>query len=301
MKTRILIVLLAIIFTGNIFAQKKLNFNFNISFMRADSEAKEKLRKFKEKFAEVLNTYDFELPKDIDFEKVESSIYITIKKEIGVNNYRASINISSGLVYSGVYKLHYKRDIMFSEPEFDFFADFSRNPDLQDNDIMSLAAIVKFYVYLILGENYDRLSFTDSENFFLQGNRFYEYNYQVDSKLSAEGREAWKKRLALLDDYRRSKNKNQRKLNALIFNSKYFFNRDKKDRAALFIPFIYEKLQELTDEESEEIFKKYHYELAEIFSLDKDSKYLLFLSKNDKTHKGYYDRYIKQHKLDHEK
>jgi len=279
----------------------KIDFTFKIIYLKQDKELVMKLDYFSENLEKQLDNYNWKVPHE-DFYKIETSIDINIDQVSTDKSCTGVITVSSGLVTDSKPEVALKKDIYFNEMNLTFTVDYEIDPQLDKMDPASLETLVMFYSNLALGECFDRLSYTDQKNYKLEGDHYFQKMYEFENILTnAAERKNWNKRLELIETYRLNKNIELRKLNALIYNSVYFINAGKKDRAKLFIEPIYEIISKLFDIPGL-FFLNNYYALGEIFALSKDEKHIKLLIEKDPSHEGFYtQRLPKQNKPDRQK
>jgi len=284
-KISLLLLVLAISLFG-----QKMNFEFNLVYSQNNQELRTKLDEFTKKLKENLASYDWEFPLT-DFETIDNSIYIILKEESSTFNFSGMLTVSSGIKQSGNTRMLQKRDVLFKENTLDMRIGYNDEPDLSNSDINSVENIIKFYVYCLLLENFDRLSYTDNENFYLYGEKYVnKLTALVARATGSDALEYWKNRKKVADDYQNGTKNEERKLNALMYNAKHFINNFQPERAAYFVPHIYNSLELLDKDAKTAFFTTYSVEIAEIFKLSKDKSYLEKLKIMDPSHAKQYGK-----------
>lgn len=285
MKLLILLLNVAWIFCGTI------DFTVKVIYLKPEKDVQLKISIFESALEKQLDSYNWKFPHD-DFEKIETNISINIEKLASDKTFNGLITVSSGLASAKVSAVPLKKDIYFNEFDLTFSLDYDSEPQIEKMVPMSIETLVMFYTYLTLGENFDRLSYTDQKNFKMEGNYYFQQLYEFENILTnAEERISWNKRLEIIKTYRENKNGDLRKLNALIYNAVYFINSGKKDRAVYFIAPIQDTIS-MIFEFPENFFMNNFYALGEIFALSKDEKNLKFLIEKDPLHESYYSQKI---------
>lgn len=283
MKLMILLLSAAWLFGGTI------DFTVKIIYLKPEKELLLKIRSFESALEKQLDSYNWKFPHD-DFEKIETNISVNIEKVVSGKTFNGIITVSSGLTAAAAAAVPLKKDIYFNEIDLSFSLDYDNEPQIDKMVPMSLETLILFYSYLALGENFDRLSYTDQKNFRVEGDNYFQKLYEFENILtSAEERISWNKRLEIIKIYRENKNADLRRLNALIYNAVYFINAGKKDRAAHFIGTIQDTMTKMF-EYPETFFINNFYALGEIFSLSKDEKSIKFLIEKDPSHENYYSQ-----------
>jgi len=263
-------------------------------YLKADVETRIKLTVFNKSLEEKLNSYDWKFPHD-DFEGISTNININIEKSTGDNKYTGMITISSGLTTKNKVSVPLKKDIYYNEQDVTFSIDVESEPDLDSTEPSSIETILRFYTFLLLGENFDRLSYTDQKNFKLEGEFYYLQLYDFENLInSAQERKNWRKRLDIINNLKQNKNIRQRKLNALIYNATFFINTGKSERAKYFVSPIYKILKENEKIDIVNTFKNNYYALGEVFSIEADTTYMNFLMRTDSLHKSFYSTKMKK-------
>ncbi|MBU4485788.1 MAG: DUF4835 family protein [Candidatus Delongbacteria bacterium] len=265
-----------------------IDFTVKVIYLKPDKkDIMFKINAFSNTLEKQMDNYNWKVPHD-DFEKIETNISVNIEKSVTVNSFSGLITVSSGPITDSKFSVALKKDIYFNEQEINFTLDYENDPQLDKTDPNSIETIIRFYANLALGENFDRLSYTDQKNFRLEGDYYFQKLYEFENILTnATERKEWNKRLEIINNYRLNKNIDIRKLNAFIYNSVYFINVGKKERAKYFIEPMYEIISNLT-EIPESFFLNNFYAFGEIFSLSKDEKYLNFLIEKDTVRESYY-------------
>lgn len=283
------ITLLLLVMALSLFGQK-MNFEFSLVYSQNNQELRTKLDDFTKKLKENLVSYDWEFPLT-DFENIDNSIYIILKEESSTFNFKGMITVSSGIKQSGNTRMLQKRDVLFKENTLDMRIGYNDEPDLSNSDINSVENIIKFYVYCLLLENFDRLSYTDNENFYLYGEKYVNKLTALTARATgSDAIEYWKNRKKTADDYQNGTKNEERKLNALVYNAKHFINNFQPERTAYFIPHIYNSLEQLDKDAKIAFFNTYSIELAEIFKSGKDRSYLEKLKIMDPAHAKQYGK-----------
>jgi len=265
------------------------DFSVKLIYIKPDAEIRLKINNFATTLEKQLDNYNWKFPHD-DFDKIETNISVNIEKATADKTFAGIINISSGIASSAVQAIALKKDIYFSEQDLSFVMDYENDPNLDKMDPGSIETLVLFYVNLALGENFDRLSYTDQKNFRMEGDRYFQKLYEFENILtSATERISWNKRLEIINKYRQNTNADIRKLNAFIYNAVYFINSGKKDRAKYFADPIFEIISKTT-EYPLNFFANNFYALSEIFSLAQDAKFLKLLIEKDPEHESTYSQ-----------
>lgn len=282
MRLIFLLLFTAVMTAGNV------EFTFKIIYLKPEnSDIVQKLNYFASELEKQLNYFRWELPHN-DFEKIETSINVNIDKNSSLTGFSGMITISSGTVNEVRQFVPIRKSIYFNEKDMTFTIDYENEPILDRMTPAHLETIVLFYSYLTMGENFDRLSYTDRPAFKLEGDFYYQKLNTFENNLtSASERNDWGKRIELLNDYRMDRNVELRRLNALIYNSVHFMNTGKKDRALLFADPIYDQLNKAADI-PEIFFTNNFYAVSEIFSLKKEEKYFEYLISRDPARESYY-------------
>lgn len=282
MRLITILVLTAILTAGNV------EFTFKIIYLKPEnSEVVQKLNVFASELEKQLNNFRWELP-HTDFEKIETSINVNIDKNTSLSGFTGMITLSSGTVNEVRQFVTVRKSIYFNEKDMGFQIEYENEPILDRMSASHLETIVLFYSYLAMGENFDRLSYTDRPAFKLEGDFYYQKLNSFENILSsASERNDWSKRVELLNDYRMDKNIELRRLNALVYNAVHFMNTGKKDRAFYFVEPVFDQLNKATDI-PEIFFTNNFYALSEIFSLKGDEKYFEYLILRDPTRESYY-------------
>ncbi len=283
MKTVIILLTAFHLFCGT------ADFSVKLIYIKPDADVRIKITNFESTLEKQLDNYNWKFPHD-DFDKIETNISVNIEKATANKTFTGIINISSGIASPSVQTIALKKDIYFNEQDIVFTMDYENDPNLDKMDPGSIETLVLFYVNLVLGENFDRLSYTDQKNFRLEGDRYFQKLYEFENILtSATERISWNKRLEIINKYRQNANPDIRKLNALMYNAVYFINSGKRDRARFFVEPIYEIISRTT-EYPVNFFANNFYALSEIFSLEKDAKFVNLLIEKDPEHESTYSQ-----------
>ena len=286
--------ILTILFSISIALSSSIDFKFRITYIKATTETKVKMEFFEKLLEDKFNLNDWKFPHK-DFEKIETNISINIEKPLGGGKYQGLVTVSSGLSSKKNMRIALKRDIYYNEQNVTFSMDLDSEPDIDSKIPSSIETILRFYAFLILGENFDRLSYTDQKNFKLEGELYYQQLYEFENLInSAQERKNWEKKLDIINDLKQNKNIKQRKLNAFLFNAKHFINTGKSQRAKYFIEPIYNILKADDKIDRETFFKNNYDALGEIFAFATDTTYMNFLMREDPKHKPNYSTKIKK-------
>lgn len=291
--------LILIFFTlGFLLKANNLKISVDINHYKADTDEKQEIKHFTQVLEERFKEYDWEIPHDIltDRQTIDISLSVTIKRELSDNNFQIAFNCYGGLNSDKRVTIPYKKNIYFREKETNIFFDYEEEPELESDNANDIVNVLKFYTYLILGNVYDRLSYVDSEHFKLQGNSFYkkllEFNSLINSSLIKEN---WKTRVELIEKYNNSKMDNSRRLEALYFNAKHFFNEGEYSRCKLFIPYLFEHVKQLTKDEKKFFLRSNRINLLKIFLSKNDSTCIIDLRNlEEKRFYRTYDQYLKK-------
>ncbi|MFO7809981.1 MAG: hypothetical protein R6V47_01240 [Candidatus Delongbacteria bacterium] len=271
-----------------ILCAQNIEFNFRIIYLEQDmTDVAFKIAAFSNDLQKQLNAYEWDLP-HTDFDEIETNINVNIDKNISEEDFTGMITVSSGPKTKKTMFVPLRKNIYFTEQNISFKIDYEKEPDIDRKDPSYLETIVLFYANLAMGENFDRLSYTDRSNFNLYGDHYYKEVYSFENLITrASDRNEWKKRIELINNYRMGKNIELRRLNALIYNAIYFINTGKSDRAAYFVEPIREKIENIS-ELPDNFFDNNFFYIAEIFRQNKD-KYLDFLIEQDPERESFYE------------
>ncbi|HQO10658.1 MAG TPA: hypothetical protein PLK90_10890 [Clostridiales bacterium] len=270
-----------------------IDFSVKIIYLKQDADLTNKLRIFEESLERQMDNYDWKFPHN-DFEKIETSININIESLSSEKNGTGMLIISSGPATSAVKEIALKKDIYYSEQDMAFTLDYEADPKLDRMEPGTIETAVMFYSYLVLGENFDRLSYTDQKNFKLEGDYYYQKLYEFENLLTAAAeRTVWSKRLDIINMYRMNTKLEIRKLHAYIYNAVYFINSGKKKRAKLFVEPMYESMTKVFDF-PQNFFMNNFYAFGEIFSLSDDEKHIRYLIDKDPSHESFYSQKLRK-------
>ena len=288
------IAIIFIIFFFSLALSNTINFKLRTMYLKADVETRIKLTPFNKLLEDKLNSYDWQFPHD-DFEGIETNININIERSLGDGKYNGMVTISSGLTTKNKVTVPLNKDIYYNEQDVTFSMDIDVDPDIDSKEPSSIETILRFYTYLLLGENFDRLSYTDQKNFKLEGEYYYLQLYEFENLInSAQERKNWSKRLDIINDLKQNKYIRQRKLNAFVYNASLFINTGRSKRAKYFVEPIYTILKSDEKVDHETFFKNNYYALAEIFVLEPDTTYMNFLINADPAHESFYSTKVKK-------
>jgi hypothetical protein len=283
------IICLLLVLAISTFAQKA-SFDLSVIYSQGSDDTRTKVETFVNKLKESLNNYDWEFPLT-DFDLIENSINITLEKEESAYKFNGLITISSGLRQQDNTNLIQKRDVFFKENNAAMTIAYADEPDMTSQDVNSLENILKFYVYCTLLENFDRLSYTDNENFYLYGEKYMSKLTALSSRASGgDDNKNWESRIKLSDGYFNGEKNDERKLNALMYNAKFFNNDFKPERSVLFLPHLVNRLEKISKEAQTIFFNNYYVDLAEILRQEKDKSYLEKIKKMDPAHAKNYGK-----------
>jgi len=235
------ILIFFLVITSTVLYGEELDFSFSIIYIKSTGQSastlRNKLRLYKEKLQDEINSYDWETQElDMDYDKLQTSIKITIENEDSEYKFSGLINISSGIISDTRLDIPSKMDIYHKEKDITFKLNYDSEPNMDDKNPERVENIIKFYVNLILTENYDRLSYIDRDDFKLSGDYFKNKLIDFESTISSSGaRNSWDKRLEIIQQYAQNGNENERRLAAYYYNAKYFYNNGEKKRARLFV------------------------------------------------------------------
>ncbi|NOR44016.1 MAG: hypothetical protein GQ534_00390 [Candidatus Delongbacteria bacterium] len=291
------IIFVSIICSLTLIFSNTINFKLRTMYIKADVDVRIKLNAFNKLLEEKLNSYDWKFPIN-DFEHIETIVNINIEKSVSDDKYSGMITISSGLTTKRTMSVPFNKDI-YNEQEMTFSMDLDSDPDLDSRNPSAIETILRFYIYLSLGEIFDKLSYTDQKNFKLEGEYYYLQLYEFENLISsAQERKNWRKRLEIINDLKQNKYIRQRKLNAFIYNATLFMNIGKSKRAKYFVEPIYKILKEDEKVDQETFFKNNYNALSEIFAFEPDTTYVNFLIKVDPAHKSnYLDKFNRKNKV----
>lgn len=278
--------ILLLIFSLSLYSQTSV-FTVRMLFIRSDRpEVVAKINAFATALENQLNSYNWDFPHN-DFERIETNININIEKIVSGNTFSGMITVSSGPASDQRYFVPLSKNIFFTERDLNFVIDYDNDPKLENNIPGSVETLVMFYSLLVMGENFDRLSYTDRPNFRLEGDFYYQQMYSMENILTGAGdRRDWDRRLELINTYRMERNTGLRRLNALMYNAVYFINTGKSPRAKLFI----EPIKDIIGSElniTEDFFTRNFYALAEIFATGTEED-MAFLIGKDPSREAFY-------------
>lgn len=277
---------LLLLFVSCAFSQV-IDFSVKFIYPKPDRDLILKLNAFTTELERQLENYDWKFPHK-DFEKIETNININIEKLVSDKNFAGVITVSSGLVTEAKTPIVLKKDVYFSEQDMSFGIAYEEDPDISILNSTSVESVIMFYSNLALGEVFDRLSYTDQKNFRLEGDQYFQKLYEFENiLLSAGDRNAWNKRIEIINNYRLNKNIEERKINAYLYNAVWFYNNGKKERAVHFIEPIIDSMSKSSGL-SDIFFMNNFFALGEIFALSGDPKHLDFLIMKDPSHENYY-------------
>lgn len=290
---------LLIFFTlGFLLKANNLKISVNITHYKGDADEKQEIKHFTQVLEERFKEYDWEIPHDIltDRQIIDISLSVTIKKALNDNYFQIALNCYGGLNSDKRLTIPYRKNIYFKEKETNIFFDYEEEPDLESDNADDIVTVLKFYTYLMLGNVFDRLSYIDSEHFKLQGNSLYkkllEFNGLINSSMV---RENWETRIGLIEEYNNNKRDNYKRLQALYFNAKHFFNEGEYSRCRLFIPYLLERVTQLTKDEKKIFLRKNRINLLKIFLSKNDSSCIIDLRNlEDKRFYRTYNQYLKK-------
>ena len=273
----------------------QLSFKVSIIYTKGSQELNRDLREYKKKLQTALNEFDWKFP-DLDFEKIETSINYNIESNSSETAYNGMLSISSGLTTKTRSQLPYKKTIYHNEKELSSIIDYENNPsfgnDLESypTEFNSLESILKFYITLSLAQSLDKLSYTNTRKFKLKGEEYLKILYGYESEINkAENSNKWRFRKEIIEDYKLKRKDDIRRLNALLFNAKFFYNKGEKDRAALFIEPMVRVLKKISKDEQESFFKTFYFDIGKIFALEKESQSFTTLKNLDKANLKFYN------------
>lgn len=283
MKLIIILINTILLFCGTI------DYTVKIIYPKPEKDLILKIRNFETSLEKQLDNYNWKFPHN-DFDKIETNISISIEKLASDKTFNGVITVSSGLATAAATVIALKKDTYYNEQDLAFTMDYENDPQIDKMEPLSLETLILFYSNLALGENFDRLSYTDQKNFRLEGDFYFQKLYEFENILtSAAERINWNKRLEIISGYRQGNNSDLRKLNAFIYNAVYFINTGRKERAKFFIEPMYEIMSKIFEFPST-FFINNFYALGEIFSLEKDDKYINFLIEKDPERKDFYSQ-----------
>ena len=279
---------LLLLFLSTILTAGTVEFTIKIIYLKPEnSEVVQKLNVFASELEKQLNNFRWELP-HTDFEKIETNINVNIDQNTSVASFTGMITVSSGPVNEVRQTVPLRKSIYFNEKDMNFEIEYENEPILDRMSAGYLETIILFYSYLAMGENFDRLSYTDRPTFKLDGDLYYQKLNTFENILtSASDRNDWSKRIETLNIYRMEKNIELRKLNALIYNAVHFINAGKKERCSYFVEPVFEELQKALDL-PEVFFTNNFYALSEIFSIKPEDRYFEYLISRDPAHESFY-------------
>ena len=290
----ILILLMFISFSQDYLYAGKLNFKVSIIYTKGSQEINRDLRKYKKKLKTLLNEFDWKFP-DLDFEKIDTSINFNIESKSDETTFKGMFSISSGITTTTRSQLPYKKTIYHTEKDVSAILDHDANLNLGNdiesivNEFNSLESIIKFYVTLSLAQSLDKLSYTNTRKFKLKGDEYLRMLYGYESNINdSKNKDIWEYRKNIIEDYKLKRKDKIRRLNALLYNSKFFYNKGMKDRAMLFIEPMEKVLKKLDREEQEAFFKTFYFDIGKIFALRKNEPTFETLKNLDKDHLSFY-------------
>lgn len=295
----IIVFLFILVITGfnksNSIYAGKLSFRVSIIYTKGGQELTKDIRAYKKKLQTALNEFDWKFP-DLDFEKIETSINFNIDKESSNTSFNGVFSISSGLTTTKRAILPYKKTVYHTEKDVYAIIDHEIDPNLghdletYPSEFNSFESIVKFYITLSLAQSLDKLSYTNTKKFKLKGEEYFRILYDYESSINnPSNNEIWKKRSEIIEDYKLKRKDSVRRLNTLLFNAKFFFNKGQKDRAALFIKPMEKLLKKISKDEQEFFFKTFYYDIGKIFALKKEEPTFETLINLDKDNRKFYN------------
>lgn len=277
---------------------ENLKFEIKINHYKASKIEKEEIERFSEILEERFTEFNWEIPKNIlrDDQKIEIYHTITVKKELNESYYQVALNCYGGISSQKRQTMPDKKNIYFREKETNIYFDYDEDPFMETENADDIVNVLKFYSLLILGKSCDRLSFVDSENFQLLGSEMYnklnDFSNLIKSNIIKEN---WKERIQITEKYNNVSSESERKLEALFYNARYFYNISEFNRSKLFVPYILENLKLQTKDDRQSFLQANRINLLKIFVLNNDSSSLIGLQKIDKKNlSSIYNTYLKK-------
>ncbi len=151
------LVILIFLFPASLLFSQEMNCMISVStpgMSETDRQIMQTLQSDLYEFVNQRNWTDYQFQNQ---ERIEASILITINEKIGADEYRGTIQIQSR---RPIYQTSYNAPV-FNHQDRDFQFRYVENQPLEysDNTFMSnLTAVVAFYVYTIIGFDFDTMT-----------------------------------------------------------------------------------------------------------------------------------------------
>lgn len=170
---RSIFLLIAIILVNEIFAQE-LSCVVNVNARQIEGSEKVMFQDMQKDIYQLINGRKWTNDEFESHEKIECSILINLTERIGNNQFKGNIQVQAS---RPVYNSTYKSPILNVRDE-DFVVTYSQFEPLQYNESSSnteLVSILSFYIYMILGYNYDSFALEGGTPHFQQAQRIVNF------------------------------------------------------------------------------------------------------------------------------
>lgn len=151
---KLILIALALVFTTSDISAQELDFQVTINSAKAQKAEPAVFESLQRAIREFINTRDWVGDEFISEERIKGSIQLTISDELSVNSFKAEIAIQATRpVYGSTYETallnHVDKEVTFT---FEQFEPLIYTPNVYNDN---LSSIISFYVYMILGLDYD--------------------------------------------------------------------------------------------------------------------------------------------------
>ena len=170
---RSIFLLIAIILVNANFAQE-LSCVVNVNARQIEGSEKVMFQDMQKDIYQLINGRKWTNDEFESHEKIECSILINLTERIGNNQFKGNIQVQAS---RPVYNSTYKSPILNVRDE-DFVVTYSQFEPLQYNESSSnteLVSILSFYIYMILGYNYDSFALEGGTSHFQQAQRIVNF------------------------------------------------------------------------------------------------------------------------------
>lgn len=150
------ILLFILLLSGNIYAQE-LNVTANVISPRIQGSDKKVFTTLQQGIVEFMNSTKWTSDKYRPEEKIDCNIQIEITERISVDEFKASIQVTTR---RPIYKADYNSPILnVKDNEFNFrYIEFQTMEFNESATNQNLVAVLAYYAYLVLGMDYDSFS-----------------------------------------------------------------------------------------------------------------------------------------------
>jgi len=159
-----MLVIYPTIFSNFLYAQE-INANVTVASQQIQSTDKHIFDNMRDGINEFLRNTTWTTYKFQPIEKIECNFYITINEVVSVDRFKAKINVSS---VRTIYNTSYNSPLFnIQDNEFEFeYIEFQKIEFTEGSFSTNLASVLAYYVYMILGFDFDSYSMYGGTEYF---------------------------------------------------------------------------------------------------------------------------------------